>query len=86
MGDEAAERRQDVTERARFHVEAQRRRSQEESAKAQALIDRFVVKATQASLPTEELTARPRSGSGRSAARCRSGPAGTPPAAGPGSG
>ena len=65
MGDEAAERRQDVTERARFHVEAQRRRSQEESAKAQALIDRFVAQAKQAALPTEELTARPRSGSGR---------------------
>ena len=65
MGDEAAERRRDVTERARFHVEAQRRRSQEESAKAQALIDRFVARAKQAALPTEELTARPRSGSGR---------------------
>jgi hypothetical protein len=65
MGDGAAERRRDVTERARFHVEAQRRRSQEESARAQALIDRFVARAKQAALPTEELTARPRSGSGR---------------------
>ena len=65
MDDEAAERRRDVTERARFHVEAQRRRSHEESAKAQALIDRFVAQAKQAALPTEELTARPRSGSGR---------------------
>ena len=65
MGDEAEERRRDVTERARFHVEAQRRRSQEESVRAQALIDRFVARAEQEGLPTEELTARPRSGSGR---------------------
>jgi hypothetical protein len=43
----------------------QRRRSEEESAKAQVLIDRFVAQATQAGLPTEELTARPWSGGSR---------------------
>ena len=42
-----------------------RRRSEEESAKAQVLLDRFVAQAKQTGLPTEELTARPRSGSGR---------------------
>ena len=63
--DDAEERRREVTERARYHVEAQRRRSHEESAKAQVLIDRFVAHAKQLDLPTEELTARPWSGSGR---------------------
>jgi hypothetical protein len=65
MGDEAAERRREQTERAAFHVEAQRRRSEGESAKAQVLVDRFVARAEQAGLPTEELTARPWSGGGR---------------------
>ena len=48
-----------------FHLEAQRRREAEESAKAQVLIDRFVAEARAAGLPTEELTARPWSGRGR---------------------
>ena len=65
MSDEAAERRREVTERATFHADALRRRDAEESAKAQILIDRFVAQAQQAGLPTEELTARPWSGSGR---------------------
>jgi hypothetical protein len=66
MGDDdAEERRRELTERAAYHVEAQRRRSDEESAKAQVLIDRFVAEAKQAGLPTEELTARPWSGGGR---------------------
>ena len=65
MADDAAERRRELTERAEFHAQAQRRRSEEESAKAQLLIDRFVAQATQFGLPTEELTARPWSGTGR---------------------
>lgn len=66
MGNDAAdERRRELTERAAYHAEVLRRRSEEESAKAQVLLDRFVEQAEQAGLPTEELTARPRSGGGR---------------------
>jgi len=65
MGDDAAERRRELTERAAYHAEVQRRRGEEESAKAQVLVDRFVAQAKQAGLPTEELTARPWSGSSR---------------------
>lgn len=65
MGDDAEERRCELTERAAYHAEVQRRRADEESARAQALIDRFVAQATRTGLPTEELTARPWSGSTR---------------------
>jgi hypothetical protein len=65
MGDDAAERRRELSERAAFHADALRRREAEESAKAQVLIDRFVAQAKQARVPTEELTARPWSGGGR---------------------
>jgi hypothetical protein len=65
VAEDAAQWRAQRAERANFHVQAQRRRSQEESDKAQVLIDRFVERARQAGLPTEELTARPWSGSGR---------------------
>jgi hypothetical protein len=65
MVDDAAEHRREQAERATYHVQAQRRRAQEESAKAQVLIDRFIEQATGSGLPTEELTARPWSGSGR---------------------
>jgi hypothetical protein len=65
MADDAAQWRAERGDRAAFHIQAQRRRSQEESAKAQLLIDQFVARAKQAGLPTEELTARPYSGSGR---------------------
>ena len=65
MSDDAAQRRAERAERAASHVEAQRRRDEQESAQAQVLVDRFVERATQAGLPTEELTARPWSGSGR---------------------
>jgi hypothetical protein len=65
MGEDAARRRADRAERAGSHVEAQRRRSEQESAKAQVLVDRFVTEAQRAGLPTEELTARPWSGRGR---------------------
>ncbi len=65
MADDLARHKAEQAERAAYHVAAQRRRSEEESAKAQVLIDRFVERATQAGLATEELTARPRSGRGR---------------------
>ena len=65
MGEDAAERRRELTERAAYHADVQRRRGEEESAKAQLLVDRFVAQAKQAGLPTEELTARPWSGGGR---------------------
>jgi hypothetical protein len=65
MSDEAARRRAERGARAASHVEAQRRRDQQESAQAQVLVDRFVERATQAGVPTEELTARPWSGGGR---------------------
>jgi hypothetical protein len=66
MGNDAAEeRRRELTERAAYHADVLRRRSEEESAKAQVLIDRFIAQAKQAGLPTEELTARPWSGSAR---------------------
>jgi hypothetical protein len=65
MVDEADQRRAELTRRAEYHAHAQRLRGEQESAKAQVLIDRFVERATQAGLPTEELTARPWSGRGR---------------------
>jgi hypothetical protein len=64
-GDDAARHRADQAERAAYHVAANRRREAEEAAKAQVMIDAFVERAKQAGLPTEELTARPWSGSGR---------------------
>ena len=65
MSDEAAQRRRELTENAAYHAEVKRRRSEDESAKAQVLIDRFVAEAKEIGLPTQELTARPWSGSGR---------------------
>jgi hypothetical protein len=65
MDEGAEQRRNDRAERAGYHVEAQRRRSEQESAQAQVLVDRFVARATEIGLPTEELTARPWSGGGR---------------------
>ena len=65
MSDDAAQRRAERAERAASHVEAQRRRDEQESAQAQVLVDRFVERATDAGLATEELTARPWSGRGR---------------------
>ena len=62
MGEDAAQRRGELAD---YHLEAQRRREQEESARAQVLVDRFVAQARQAGLATEELTARPWSGRGR---------------------
>ncbi len=65
MTEDAARWRAEQAERAHYHVEANRRRGEEEAAKAQVLIDRFVAQAKQAGLPTEELTARPWSGRSR---------------------
>ena len=68
MGEDSAKdggERDERAERADYHVEAQRRRSAQESVKAQVMVDRFVAQATQAGLATEELTARPWSGRGR---------------------
>ena len=64
MGEDA-HRRAERAELADYHIEARRLRSEQESAKAQVLIDRFVAQATQAGLATEELRARPWSGRGR---------------------
>ena len=55
----------DVAARADYHVAAPRRRDEQEAAKAQVLIDRFVARATETGLSSEELTARPWSGRGR---------------------
>jgi hypothetical protein len=65
MSDEAARRRAERAENAAAHAEALRQRDEQESAEAQKLIDRFVARATEAALPTTELTARPWSGGGR---------------------
>jgi hypothetical protein len=65
MGEDEARRRAEQAERADYHVEAQRRRDEQESVKAQELLDRFVARAEQAGMPAEELTARPWSGRGR---------------------
>lgn len=65
MSEDAAKRRAERAEHAEYHLEAQRRRREEESAKAQVFIDRFVEQATLAGLATEELMARPWSGRSR---------------------
>ncbi len=65
MDDEAARRRAELAAQADYHEDALRRRRERESADAQGLIDRFVARATEAGLATEELVARPWSGSGR---------------------
>src|SRR3954451_5024874 len=65
MGEDSAERRSERAERADYHVQAQQLRRAQEAAEAQLLIDRFVARAQEAGIPTEELTARPWSGRGR---------------------
>ena len=65
MSDDAARRRAERLENAAAHAEALKRRGEQESAEAQVLVDRFVARATEAGLPTDELTARPWSGRGR---------------------
>jgi hypothetical protein len=65
MTEDATRRRAEAAERAAYHAAANRRRAEEEAARAQVLIDRFVRRAEEAGLPTEELTARPWSARGR---------------------
>ena len=65
MSDDAANPQDERTERAHYHVAEQQRRDARESAKAQVFIDRFVERAIETGLPTEELTAAPWSGRGR---------------------
>ncbi|MEO3935729.1 hypothetical protein V3N99_03115 [Dermatophilaceae bacterium Soc4.6] len=65
MDDEVDRRRAERAAQADYHIETQRRRAEQESARAQVLIDRFVEQAGQAGLVTQELTARPWSGGGR---------------------
>jgi hypothetical protein len=62
MVEDPAQRRAELAD---YHIEAQRRRDEQDSAKAQVLIDRFVAQATESGLATEQLTARPWSGRGR---------------------
>jgi hypothetical protein len=62
---DAARRRAERAARASSHVQAQRRRDQQESAQGQLLVNRFVEQAMRDGLATEELTARPWSGRGR---------------------
>ena len=63
--DDVAREKAERAERAAYHVEADRKRRERESAKAQVLIDGFVASAREAGLPTQQLTAKPWSGSGR---------------------
>jgi hypothetical protein len=65
MSDEPSDGRGDRGQRAQDRLEARRRRGEQESAQAQALIDRFVGQAKDSGLPAEELMARPWSGRGR---------------------
>jgi hypothetical protein len=65
MSDDAARRRAERGENAAAQAEALQRRNEQESAEAQKLVDRFVARAAETGLPTEELTARPWSGRGR---------------------
>ena len=65
MTDDPAAAKRERAQRAHYHVEAQQRRADAESAKAQVFVDRFVARATDTGVPTEELTAAPWSGRGR---------------------
>jgi hypothetical protein len=56
---------QRASKESAYHLEALRRRGEREAVQAQVLIDRFVRRAREAGLATEELTARPWSGRGR---------------------
>ena len=65
MADDQDRERAERRERADYHVEAAKRRRAQESARAQVLVDEFVVAARAAGLAVSELTARPYSGRGR---------------------
>jgi hypothetical protein len=62
--EDSPDRRSEIDEQAEYRVTAARRQREREAAKAQTLIDAFIEEATRVGLPTEELTARPWSGSG----------------------
>jgi hypothetical protein len=62
--EDSPDRRSEIDEQAAYRVTAARRQREREAAKAQTLIDAFIEEATRVGLPTEELTARPWSGSG----------------------
>lgn len=65
MDDAGRDGRDERAKQAADRLAAEQRREDRESAKAQVLIDDFVAQATERGLPTEELAARPWSGSGR---------------------
>jgi hypothetical protein len=65
MAEDSAKHRSERAQRADYHAQAEQLRRAQEAAEAQVLIDRFVARAQEAGLPTEELTARPWSGRGR---------------------
>jgi hypothetical protein len=62
--EDSPDRRSEMDEQAEYRVAAARRQREREAAKAQTLIDAFIEEAARVGLPTEELTARPWSGSG----------------------
>lgn len=57
--------REERAERADLQRQAHQRRREQDSAKAQVLLDEFVAEARRRRLPTEELTARPWNGGAR---------------------
>jgi hypothetical protein len=65
VGDDPADWRAERAERAARLSVVRRGSRDRESARAQELVDRFVEEAVRRGLPTEELVARPWSGSGR---------------------
>ena len=65
MDDTADERRAERAARAESHGEARRRVTDQDTTKAQALLDDFLSEAARVGLPAERLTARPWSGGGR---------------------
>src|SRR4051812_15199875 len=69
MAEEPAQRRTDPGELAEYHVAAQRRREEQEAAKAQALRGGFGARAGGGGLAPEGVTGRGWSGRGR----CRTG-------------
>ncbi len=65
MNEDVAKRRAERAASAQAHLEAQQRQTEQESARAQVLVDRFVAQAKQAGIAPEELTAKPWSGRSR---------------------
>lgn len=65
MNEDVAKRRAQRAASAQSHLEAQQRQAEQESARAQVLVDRFVAHAKEAGIAAEELTAKPWSGRSR---------------------